>query len=329
MGNKLYFLFTLLLLSGLLSARAQDSSACNASFTAIPSGSQVYFRAMDSLPGVFHQWNFGDSTQTSTGNAMVIHTYSGSGTFIVTQTVTDSVTHCHSSSSQPVYIPGNSPTPTCYVSINVSGDSSTHLYTFVAIPSVPPGATDTITWTINGAPAGSGDSLRRHLSAKMYTVCATISTSLGCRVQSCVTINSPDTVPSMPPPPDSVRPSPPDSVMPSLPDTLLPSPPDSIPPSAPDSLLPAGSDSLAKGKFVPAYPNPATSQANLAVTLNNTATIYIRVYNSMGSEILSTSQSGYPGSNSIIIPVASLPTGIYYVQVQYGNTVLKSKIQKI
>ncbi len=320
MGNKFYFLFTFLLLSGLLSVRAQDSSACNASFTAIPSGNQVYFWAADSLPGVLHQWNFGDSTQTSTGNAMIIHTYAGSGTFIVTQTVTDSVRHCHSSSSQPVYIPGGSPTPTCYVSINVSGDSSTHLYTFAAVPSVPPGAVDTITWTINGTPAGTGDSLNRHLSAGTYTVCATISTSLGCMVQSCVTVGGLDSIPSVPPP---------DSVMPSPPDTLLPSPPDSIPPSAPDSLLPAGSDSLAKGKFIPAYPNPATSQANLAVTLNNTATIYIRVYNSMGSEILSTSQSGYPGSNSIVIPVASLPTGIYYVQVQYGNTVLKSKIQKI
>ena len=66
------------------------------------------------------------------------------------------------------------------------------------------------------------------------------------------------------------------------------------------------------------------------VTLDKAATIYIRVYSSMGGEILSTSQPGYPGSNQIVIPVASLPTGIYYVQLQYGNTITKkSKIQKV
>jgi hypothetical protein len=321
MGNKFYFLFTFLLLSGLLSARAQDSSACNASFTASVAGDQVYFWAADSLPGVQHYWNFGDSTQLSTGNAMIIHTYSHGGTFIVTLTVTDSATHCHSSSSQLIYATGNSTPPSCSVGIYVSGDSSTHRYSFVATPSVPPGTIDTVTWTINGTPAGTGDSLNRQLSAGTYTVCATLSTSVGCRVQSCITVGGLDSIPSVPPPPDSVMPSPPD--------TLLPPPPDSVMPSAPDSLLPAGSDSLAKGKFIPAYPNPATSQANLMVTLDNAATIYIRVYSSMGSEILSTSQSGYPGSNPVVIPVATLPTGIYYVQLQYGSTILKSKIQKL
>jgi hypothetical protein len=305
MENKFYFLFFSLLLSGLVSARAQDTAACNADFTVSVAGDQVYFWAADSLPGVLHQWNFGDSTQTTTGNAMVVHTYSGGArTFIVTQTVTDSLTHCRNSSSQPVYITGNS-ISTCNVSISVNGDTTTHQYNFVANPSISPGVIDTVTWTINGTPAGQGDTLNRKLPTGVYNVCATISTSLGCRVQSCVTIGGLDTVPSNPPPPDSVQPSPPDSVQPSAP------------------------DSLSQGRFISSYPNPATSQANLVVTMDKPATIYIRVYSSMGSEILSTSQAGYPGSNPIVIPVASLPTGIYYVQLQYGNTILKSKIQKL
>jgi hypothetical protein len=235
MEKKFYSLLFSLLLSGLVSARAQDSSACNAGFTVSVAGSQAYFWAADSLPGVLHQWNFGDSTQTTTGNAMIIHTYSGNaGTYTVTLTVTDSLTKCRNSSSQQVYITGSST------------------------------------------------------------------------------------------PPDSVLPSPPDTTLPNLPpppDSVLPSPPDSVQPSAPDSLL--------QGHFIGSYPNPATTQANLVVTLDKTATIYTRVYNSMGSETLSTSQSGYPGSNQIVIPVANLPTGIYYVQLQYGNTILKSKIQKL
>jgi hypothetical protein len=168
----------------------------------------------------------------------------------------------------------------------------------------------------------------------VYTVCATLSTSLGCRVQSCVTIGAQDSVPPSQPPPDSVTnpggPNPPpDSVITVPPDSTHPSPPDSVRPSPPDSVQPSAPDSLLQGHFISSYPNPATSQANLAVTLDKAATIYVRVYNSMGSQILSTSQSGYPGSNTIVIPVANLPKGIYYVQIQYGNTILKSKIQKL
>jgi hypothetical protein len=327
MEKKFYFLLFSLVLSGLVSARAQDSSACNAGFMVSVAGSQAYFRASDSVPGLSHQWSFGDSTQTFTGNVQVTHTYSHAGAYFVTQIVSDSVTHCQSTSSQTIYITGNS-TPTCNVSIYFTGDSSSHLYSFVALPSVSSGTIDTVTWTINGTPAGQGDSLNRKLSGGVYIVCATLSTSLGCRVQSCVTIGGLDSIPSNPPPPDSVLPSPPppDSAInpggPRIPpDSVLPSPPDSVQPSAPDSLL--------QGHFISSYPNPATSQANLVVTMDKAATIYTRVYSSMGGEILSTSQVGYPGSNSIVIPVANLPTGIYYVQLQYGNTILKSKIQKL
>ena len=310
MEKKFYFLLFSLLLSGVVSVRAQDSSACYASFMVSVAGNQAWFRAADSVPGLSHQWSFGDSTGTFTGNVQVTHTYSHAGAYFVTQVVTDSVTHCRSASSQTVYITGDS-TPTCNVSIYFTGDSTTHLYVFVAQPSVAPGVIDTITWTINGTQVGQGDSLRRLLANGVFTVCATISTGVGCRVQSCVTIGGLDSMPGNPPPPDSVLPSPPDSA-------INPGGPN-IPP---DSLR-------SPGNFISSYPNPATSQANLMVTLNKAATIYVRVYSSMGSEILSTSQQGYPGSDTIIIPVANLPTGIYYVQLQYGNTIVKSKIQKI
>jgi hypothetical protein len=263
MEKKFYFLLFSLLLSGLVSARAQDSSGCYAGFMVSVAGSQAYFRAADSVPGLSHQWSFGDSTQTFTGNVQVTHTYSHAGAYFVTQVVSDSITHCRSISSQTVYITGNS-TP----------------------PNPPP----------------------------------------------------PDSVLPSPPPPDSVLPSPPpDSATnpggpPIPPDSVLPSPPDTVLPNQPppsDSVAPSAPDSLLQGHFISSYPNPATSQANLVVTMDKAATIYIRVYSSMGSEVLSTSQAGYPGTNTIVIPVASLPTGIYYVQLQYGNTILKSKIQKI
>ena len=250
MEKKFYFLLFSLLLFGLVSARAQDSSGCYAGFMVSVAGSQAYFRASDSVPGLSHQWSFGDSTRTFTGNVQVTHTYSHAGSYFVTQIVSDSLTHCRSISSQTVYITGNSTPP----------DS--------VLPQPPP-----------------------------------------------------DSVLPSPPPPDSVLPSPPP------PDSVLPSPPPDSAFNPGGPLIPA--DSLPQGHFISSYPNPATSQANLVVTMDKAATIYIRVYSSMGSEILSTSQAGYPGSNTIVIPIASLPTGIYYVQLQYGNTILKSKIQKI
>ncbi|HUB61142.1 MAG TPA: T9SS type A sorting domain-containing protein, partial [Puia sp.] len=76
-------------------------------------------------------------------------------------------------------------------------------------------------------------------------------------------------------------------------------------------------------------PNPATSQVTLNVTLNEYTAVNIRVYNSMGTLVLSRSVSGYPGVNQITLPIANLPTGVYYIQLQFGSTILKSKIQKL
>jgi hypothetical protein len=49
----------------------------------------------------------------------------------------------------------------------------------------------------------------------------------------------------------------------------------------------------------------------------------------MGSQVLSTTQSGYKGVNEVTLPIASLPKGVYYIQLQYDNTILKSKVQKL
>jgi hypothetical protein len=83
------------------------------------------------------------------------------------------------------------------------------------------------------------------------------------------------------------------------------------------------------GQSITSYPNPATTQATLSVTLTNSATITVRVYNSMGGLVLTSNISGYPGANSITIPIANLPKGMYYIEVQYGSTTLRSKVQKL
>jgi hypothetical protein len=90
-------------------------------------------------------------------------------------------------------------------------------------------------------------------------------------------------------------------------------------------------DSVGGGSdgFITSYPNPATNQVTLGLKLDSFTDISIRVFNSMGGLTLSRVQSGYPGNNQVTIPVADLPMGVYYIEVQYGNTIRRSKIQKL
>jgi hypothetical protein len=83
------------------------------------------------------------------------------------------------------------------------------------------------------------------------------------------------------------------------------------------------------GHYINSYPNPATSQVTLDVTLDEYTAVEIRVYNSMGSLVLSRVVSGSPGVNQITLPIANLPMGVYYIELQYGDTILRSKVQKL
>jgi hypothetical protein len=49
----------------------------------------------------------------------------------------------------------------------------------------------------------------------------------------------------------------------------------------------------------------------------------------MGGLVLSRSVSGYPGINQITLPIATLPKGVYYIELQYGDTTVRSKFQKL
>ena len=83
------------------------------------------------------------------------------------------------------------------------------------------------------------------------------------------------------------------------------------------------------GRYIESYPNPATTQVTLYLTLTSYSTINVRVYTSMGGLVLTRTVSGYPGVNQITLPIANLPTGVYYIELQYGDTILRSKVQKL
>ena len=374
--NKIYLVLSFfLVLGGHQAVVAQDTTVCNASFQATVSGNTVFLRAMDSLPGVLHTWNFGDGTvSSSTDSFMTSHFYAPQGTYAITQTVVDSVHHCQNTASQMVTIAP--PPPTCSVFLTETSDSVHHFYTFAANEYVSQPSTNTVQWTINDSLAGSGDTLSRYLPGGPYTVCATLTTSFGCQSQACWTINPQDSIPTPPPPPQDTctisftaqpkKNKPNEYVFTVIDHQNY----DSI------SWTIVGADSLFAGPFqgpsfsysfadtgyynvyvqaekkagcsvlngqtihidslgtpagqaINSYPNPATTQTTLNVTLNSNSTLTVRVFNAMGVLVQTQSVSGYPGNNSITLPIANLPKGVYYVELQSGGTTMRSKIQKL
>jgi len=373
--KKFYFLLaTVLFFGGLTRACAQDTTSCNPNFTTAISGNLVSFFPADSMPGVIHQWTFGDSTQLVTAGVDISHQYAGPGNYLVTQTVTHSANHCQQSSSQVVTITSGT-TPTCGVTISESIDSSQRQFTFVANITLGAGAgtPDSVTWTVNDTLAGSGSTLTRNFDGP-ETICALFTTSGGCQAQACVRVN-PDSVGVTPPPPDTctiaftARPNShrPDQYVFSVvdeerydsvtwtimgPDSLFagpylrssleytfPGPGDydvqvragASPGCAVSNsqLIHIDSVSAAADQYLSSYPNPATSQVNLTVNLPSYTRVDIQINNSMGVLVSSRQVSGLPGANRITIPVSNLPTGLYYIEVQYGTTILQGKFQKL
>lgn len=468
MKNKFYTFILLIFCCGWWTARAQDSTACNAQFSASVSGNTVSFRAMDSAAGVQHLWNFGDTSQLGYGPYVTAtHTYSHPGTYRVTHLVRDSAIGCFDSSSQLVTI--GAPPPQCSITFTYSHDSTRpgQPYYFYAQPNLAGATADTVTWRVNDTIVGTGDTLVRVLPNGPSTVCADLVTSSGCQSQYCQTIVVGDTTTTPPPPTcsvnvtyshDSTQSNQPyifvaqsslagatsDSVIWRVNDTIVgigdtlvrvlpggmntvcanlvtnlgcqsqacvailvgdttttpPPPPacsisftvshDSTQPSQPytfnafASIDSATSDSITwtvdgtavgtgtslthsfsngtytvcaalvtnlgctstscqtitvtdstatppdtAGQMIRCFPNPAYSFTDVLIRLDAPTVIYVRVYNSMGSEVEQKTVSGFKGTNIINVPLGSLQQGIYYIQLQYGNELKRSRIQKL
>lgn len=83
------------------------------------------------------------------------------------------------------------------------------------------------------------------------------------------------------------------------------------------------------GQLIRCFPNPAYSSTNVILRLDHSEIVYVRVYNSMGGEVEEKTVSGFAGTNIIRVPLGSLQQGIYYIQLQYGNELKRSRIQKL
>jgi hypothetical protein len=359
-------------------AESADTTVCNAAFQATIMDSLVSFRAMDSMPGVQHLWNFGDGS-VSTLSPAVAHFYLVPGKYAVMQIVFDSAHQCEDSSTQMITI-GNSGVM-CNVYINFSNDSTGQLYHFIATPVFSGGSNFTVSWLVNDTLAGFGDTLIKFLPYGPDSICASLRVSdpnnnTVCMALACVAINPLDSVSTQPPsPPDTCTISftavqndhtPNQYVFTLLdgerydsiswtivgPDSLFagPYPNGSFSYTFPDTgyydvYVTAEArpgcwvrngqaihvDSIAKGSgsTTTSYPNPATTQVTMSVTLGSYTTVDVQVYNSMGGLVLTRTVTGYPGINQITLPIANLPPGVYYVELKSADTTLRSKFQKL
>jgi PKD repeat protein len=326
MEKKFYFLCVFMCFSVLFKARGQDSTACNAYFYVNYSGDQVYFRAADSITGTQQRWYFGDSTQLGFGsNVGVTHNYARPGTYLVSLVVRNPGTRCYDSSSQVITI--SAPPAQCSIGFYFSHDSTTanNPYSFYASPYLAGATSDSVTWTINGSLAGYGNTLNHVLQPGQYTICATLSTNLGCRSQGCQTIVVGDSTATPPVvlPPDTAITVPPNIP----PDSNVTVPPDTTGKLPVDTAYWPPSDSLAS--YLSSYPNPVSGQVHMDLKTDKAEMIYIRVYNSMGSMVQTVAVSGIRGTNRLSLNVSGLQSGVYSVQIQYGNEIKRSRIQKL
>src|SRR5580700_4040874 len=103
-------IYLILIFSGTLIGRqavhaenTDTTTGCNAAFQATVTDSLVSFRALDSMPGVQHIWNFGDgSGSASTAGVVITHFYPAPGTYAVTQLVSDTARQCWDSATQMI-----------------------------------------------------------------------------------------------------------------------------------------------------------------------------------------------------------------------------------
>lgn len=77
---------------------------------------------------------------------------------------------------------------------------------------------------------------------------------------------------------------------------------------------------------VEVYPNPANSNATVAIDLKEEGNVVVNIYNTIGQLVQTANTSGKLGMNKLEINVDGLSKGIYMVNVKVGNTVSTKKL---
>ncbi|MFN0082244.1 MAG: PKD domain-containing protein [Ferruginibacter sp.] len=76
------------------------------------------------------------------------------------------------------------------------------------------------------------------------------------------------------------------------------------------------------------YPNPATSVANVSITLVQPTSLYAYVYNNLNMLVAQKVQPGFVGTNTVSVVTANLPSGIYRFKLVHGTSVCNATFVK-
>lgn len=153
---------------------------CDASFSGTVSGATVHLVSDTTRPGLVHKWKFGDGTQGF--GSITSHTYAASGSYTVTQIVSDSL-GCIDSALRifTITVP-----VTCNASF-VSQDSAGYHH-FTSTSTAPGGSISSYQWKVNGAIVSAASSFTWQLPQGTNNICLTIQSTGGCSSTKCDTI---------------------------------------------------------------------------------------------------------------------------------------------
>ncbi|MCW3071773.1 MAG: hypothetical protein JWO44_1663 [Bacteroidetes bacterium] len=77
------------------------------------------------------------------------------------------------------------------------------------------------------------------------------------------------------------------------------------------------------------YPNPATNEISIELTLTETNNTFIEIKNILGQTVKKITNDFSPGKNNIEIDISDLPKGLYFVQLQnINNTYCKKLVRQ-
>lgn len=95
-------------------------------------------------------------------------------------------------------------------------------------------------------------------------------------------------------------------------------------------------DSLAKNatasnqsQSLNTYPNPASNQVSINISLPENTSVMVNIFSISGNIVATKKLEGFAGANIISMPVQNLQSGIYYIEIKYGNETKRSRFQKM
>ncbi len=77
------------------------------------------------------------------------------------------------------------------------------------------------------------------------------------------------------------------------------------------------------------FPNPASNNATIALNLTVSNDVVIEVVNTLGQKVIVQSSRMNAGENTVKLPVETLTTGLYYVNIMIANEMITEKLNII